>query len=519
MYCPWSVVGVVTVVVLGMERVAIIDLGSNTSKLILMEYDKGKSYRQVDELRQVVRLAEGMASANVLRADAMQRGLEALVTFKAYCDAAGVTDIRATATSAVREADNGDTFINLIEQQIGFVPQIISGENEAKFEAIAVANSMPFSDAYIFDIGGGSAELSLLEGRQLKRGASIQLGAVIMTEKFFENNPPKKKEVKALKKHIRELLKGIDAAEGFASDLPLVGMGGTLRNLAKIHKKQTDYPLDLLNTYQLPKDDLAAIVDDLVDKTVAEKRSVSGLKTDRADIITAGAVVALELLEYAGADAYTIASQGLREGVFYEALIGEDNPLLDDVRSFSIRNLEHHYYPHTAHNEHVQKLALELFDCLQELHDYGDWERELLGYAALLHDIGMAVNYNDHHQHGFYLLLSAELPGFTHREQALLALLVRYHRKGMPDTMGLGALLAADDSERVTKLVSLLRLAEYLERSKAQLIRGLTCHVSKGYVQINVDAKADVGVELREARLNSELLKTAFGVEVEIVDL
>ena len=503
-----------------MKRVAIIDLGSNTSKLILMEYESGKHYRQTDELRQVIRLAEGMASANVLRADAMKRGLEALGTFKAYCDAAGVSDIRATATSAVREAENGDTFIKLIEERVGFVPQIISGENEAKFEAIAVANSMPFDDAYIFDIGGGSAELSSIEGRKLKKGASVQLGAVIMTEKFFEHDPPKKKEVKALRNHIRERLKAIDADEGFAGDLPLVGMGGTIRNLAKIHKKQVDYPLDLLNTYRLPKDDLADIVSDLTDKSVAEKRDVAGLKTDRADIIAAaGAVVALELLEYSGASHYTIASQGLREGVFYEALLSKKNPLIENVRDFSIRNLEQRYYPYSAHNEHVKTLSLELFDGLSELHGYGELERELLGHAALVHDIGMAVNYNDHHQHGFYLLLSAELPGFTHREQAILALLVRYHRKGTPDLMGLDNVLTDGDKERVTRLASLLRLAEYLERSKAQLIESLNCHVSEGYVQINVNAKADVSVELREARLNSGLFETAFGLEVEIVDL
>ena len=502
-----------------MKRVAVIDLGSNTSKLILMEYEPGKSYRQVDELRQVIRLAEGMANANVLRADAMQRGLEALATFKAYCDAAGVEDIRATATSAVREADNGETFIELIKERVGFVPQIISGENEAKFEAIAVANSMPFEDAYVFDIGGGSAELSLLEGRKLKRGLSLQLGAVIMTEKFFKNDPPKKKEVKALKKHIREALKDVDIEEDFAEDMALVGMGGTIRNLAKIHKKRTDYPLDLLNTYKLPKDDLEDIVEDLIDQSIEDKRDVSGLKMDRADIIAAGGVVALELLEYSGADHYTIASQGLREGVFYEALLSKKKPLIENLREFSIRNLEHHYYPYSAHNEHVKKLAAELFDCLAELHGYGEWERELLGYAALVHDIGMSINYNDHHQHGFYLMLSAELPGFSHREQAILALLVRYHRKGSPDERGLGKVLEDGDEERVAKLASLLRLAEYLERSKAQLVTSLTCHVSDGYVQINVNAKTDVSVELREARLSKDLFEDAFGVESEIVNL
>ena len=501
-----------------MERVAIIDLGSNTSKLILMEYEPGKSYRQVDELRQVVRLAEGMAHASVLRADAMERGLKALATFKAYCDAAGVTDIRATATSAVRSAENGETFLSLIKERTGLTPEIISGEAEATYEAVAVANSLNLEDAYVFDIGGGSAELSLLKNRKLKSGSSVQLGALLMTETFFEHDPPKSKEVKALKKYTRELLTDLEAEEGFAAELPLVGVGGTVRNLAKIHKKQRDYPLDLLNSYRLPGDDLEDIVEDLLTSSVADKQTLSGLKSDRADIIAAGGLVAAELLSYAGADAYIVGSQGLREGVFYGALLG-DKPLLKDLRSFSVNNVEEHYYPYQQHNDQVEILALALFDGLAKLHGYDDWERELLSYAARLHDIGMAVSYNDHHKHGFYLLTSSELPGFTHREIALLALLVRYHRKGDPDDQGLGDVLGDGDKKRLSKLAGMLRIAEYLERSKAQLVTNLSCHTGERYVQINVEAKADVSVELREANLRKGLLERAFEVDAEIVSL
>jgi len=499
------------------KRVAIIDLGSNTSKLILMEYRPDHSYRQVDELRQVVRLAEGMGTSKVMRADAFERGLDALQTFRAYCEAAGVEEIRATATSAVREAENGEAFIELIKERVGLMPQIISGEDEAKFETIAIVNSMSYEDAYVFDIGGGSAELSFIKDRQFDWGDSWPLGALVMTERFLKKDPAKKKEVKALRKFVAEQLG--DDLDGFSKDLPLIGMGGTLRNLAKIHKKEQSYPLDLLNDYFIPKDDLEDIVEDLIDKTVEEKRSVSGLKTDRADIITAGGIIALEVLKRSGANGYIIASQGLREGVFYGYLLGEKEPLLEDVRDFSIRNLARHYYDFEAHNEHVKTLALTLFDGLEDLHSYGEPERDLLGAAALIHDIGMAVNYNDHHKHGFYLLLNTELPGFSHREQVILALLVRYHRQGSPADEGLGDVLQEGDMERVNKLASILRLAEYLERSKAQLVTGLECHVSENYVQINVKADEDVSVELRETNLRKDLFAEAFGVEVDIVNL
>ena len=497
------------------ERVAIIDLGSNTSKLILMEYEAGTYYRQIDELRQVVRLAEGMGTSKVMRADAFERGLEALQTFRAYCEAAGVGEVYATATSAVREAENGEAFMTLIKEQVGLVPELISGEQEAHYEVTAVVNSMPFEDAMMFDIGGGSAELGRIRARAFDWGESWPLGALVTTERFFEHDPPKKKEVKALRAYVAECLEGLD---GFAEDLPFIGMGGTLRNLAKIDQKQAGYPLDLLNGYFLSKDALEDVVETLLDKTVAEKAELAGLKTDRADIITAGGVVALAALEASGAAGYTIATQGLREGVFYGYLLGK-TPLIEDLRDFTIRNLARHYYDFEQHNDHVQMLSLRLYDELQEVHGFADAERSLLGAAALIHDIGMAVSYNDHHKHGFYLVLSAELPGFSHREQTIIALLVRYHRKGTPDDEGLGDVLEDGDMKRVNKLAGILRLAEYLERSKAQRVTGLECHISGNYVQISVQADEDISVELRETNLRKALFAEAFDVEVDIVNL
>ena len=501
------------------KRVAIIDLGSNTSKLILMTYEPGRSYHQLDELRQVVRLAEGMADSDVMRAAAIERGLEALSTFSAYCEAAGVSEIRATATSAVRAAENGESFIEMIEERVGFVPKIITGEEEAYYELVSVANSLPYKDAYIIDIGGGSGELSFMKDRRFEWGKSWDFGALRMSERFMTSDPPKKKQVKALIEHVDELL-GDDLDDDFAEDVPLIGLGGTIRNLAKIHKKMVDYPLDLLNGYFLPKEGLEDVVETLLEQTVEEKRDLSGLKTDRADIITAGGIVTLELLKRSGAPGIVIGSQGLREGVFYGYLLDEDEPFLEDVRDFSVRNLMRRYYDNEAHNEHVKTLALSLFDQLETLHNYGEGERELLGAAALL----------ARHRHGDNLQRPSQarlLPAARERvarfqpprASVIIALLVRYHRQGSPDDEGLGDVLEDDDMNLVDKLAGILRLAEYLERSKAQRVTEVVCHVSDNYVQINAQATQDISVELRETNLRKDLFAEAFGVEVEVTQL
>lgn len=503
------------------QHLAVIDLGSNTARLVVFSYQPNHSFKLLDELRQVVRLSEGMGDAQIIRADAFQRGLNALTTFSIYCKSAGITNIVATATSAVRDAANGQSFMNAVKDRTGLELRILSGEEEAHYGTLAVTNSMNLNDAITLDIGGGSAQLSHMKAKEFNSGQSWPLGAVRMTENFLKSDSdstPSTKNIKALRKHINAQIGDWRADK--PTDLPLVGMGGTLRNLASIQQKQENYPVDIMHGYSLKKDALDNIVEMLISKTTVERKKISGLNPDRADIIVAGAIVAQELLAHTQASEIIISGQGIREGLLYDHLFDSPNhSLVDNVRNFSILNLSRRYYDNPAHNNWVQKLALELFDALEPLHNYGTFEHELLTSAALIHDIGMAINYYDHHKHGYFLTMSTALPGFSHREQALLALLVRYHRKGKPNlnNLGLDMLWQADDLERVSKLSALLRMAEYLERSKAQRVKELRCHLDKNYLQIEVIADGDAQIEVQAAQERSDLLSKSYGLHVEIM--
>lgn len=498
-----------------MERVAVIDLGSNSARLVAFSYEANKRYQLLDELREIVRLSEGMGEAKIIRADAFERGLNTLISFKTYCDAAGISQIKATATSAIREAKNGDSFMLAAKEQAGLELELLPGDSEARLGCLAVANSLNVQDAVVMDIGGGSLQLSLMQKREFVRGESWPLGTLVTKDAFLASDPPKKKELKALVKHVRKEIS--EFIKELPKGLAVVGMGGTIRNLAKIQKKQESQSMDVLHDYTFSFAALDKIVTGLCLKSVEEKQDISGLNSDRADIITGGAVVIREALSLYEARCLTISGQGLREGLFYTCLIPQEPHLIKDLRAFSIQNLLQRYYDYKEHNEHVQKLALSLFEQLSEWHPYEAWERELLAYAALIHDIGMAVNYYDHHKHSFFLVMSAALPGFSHREQALIALLSRYHRKGSPSLMDLEDTLEPSDLERVRVLSACLRLAEYLERSKAQRVQDVRCHLGEGYLQIEALASGDIYVELKEAKDRSGLLAEVFGVTVEIV--
>ena len=500
-----------------MRRTAVIDVGSNTAKLVDYAYEPGVSFRRVDELRANVRLAEGMGPDGVLRAEPFERGVAALRTFASYCRAAQVDDVVATATSAVRGAANGDAFVAAVRERAGIELRVLDGAAEARVAALAVANATTLRDATVVDLGGGSVQLSTLRARRFVAGASWPLGAVRATETFLRGDPPKAKGVRALARAARTAVAPWFERAADEPGLALAGLGGTLRNLADVDQQRRGYPLDLLHGYRLSAGALHALADDLVRMKAGERADLPGLNRDRADIIAAGAVVWSEVVRASGVDEVVVSGQGLRDGLFYPRLVPGGAHLLDDVRAFSVRNLMRQHLVESAHDEHVRDLAWHLFDQTASLHAFGAWERDLLGAAALLHDIGMAVDAYRHDHHGKTLVLGRALPGFEHREQALIALLVRFHRKGHVGVEGLGPVLASDDLARVRVLAGMLRVAEHLDRGKAQRVRGVEVHLGAGLVQIVALGDGDARLEIEMARERSDLLAHGLGATVEVV--
>ncbi|MGH2524482.1 MAG: HD domain-containing protein, partial [Anaerolineales bacterium] len=227
----------------------------------------------------------------------------------------------------------------------------------------------------------------------------------------------------------------------------------------------------------------------------------------------------------AGADHMLVCGQGLREGLFYHEFLRRpaalaDPPLIRRLREFSVLNLARLYGYERVHADHVSRLALSLFDQLAKQHGYGAVERECLWAASQLHDIGSVVDYYDHHKHSAYIILSAGLPGYSHREIALIALLCLYHRKGQPSVEPYEALFKSEDENRVKRLAALLRLAEYLDRSRAQSVTGLRVQRNGRRLRLKVRVRAaapgGAHVEVWEAQRNADLFEDAFGRELEI---
>jgi exopolyphosphatase / guanosine-5'-triphosphate,3'-diphosphate pyrophosphatase len=492
-----------------MKRIGIVDMGSGTARLVVYDFLAGQWFRLSDEIRESVRLGEGFAASGKLSEAATERAMDAI---KLYCDYATATDLgklTVIATSAVREAANSKVFL---EQLQGFNLEfrVLSGEEEAQYGALAVANSFQVSSAWVMDLGGGSAQISRLENRLFMGGQAFGLGYVRLTEQFLHGQRTSETEVKNLEKFVLKQLEPTFARMR-KDPAPLIAMGGTIRNLARAVQKLEDYPLDALHGYELKRDALENLIDRLLHLPAFERSSIAGIHADRADAILAGALVYRMVMRETDHKAVIISGQGVREGAFYKEFIPNPPHLFPEVRIFSVQNLFAHYPQDQKHTQHVRKLSRQLFLALAPIHGYGAADALLLDAAAYLHDIGMAVSYHDHHKHGAYLILNTQMPGLTHREQVLLALLVQYHRKGDPKLGQFKRILEPDDEMRLVRLSACLRLAEFLERSRSARVQDLNVQIEKEQVTIRLIATQTPRVELWEASKQGELFKKAFG--------
>jgi exopolyphosphatase/guanosine-5'-triphosphate,3'-diphosphate pyrophosphatase len=277
----------------------------------------------------------------------------------------------------------------------------------------------------------------------------------------------------------------------------------------------------LLHGYELDLRRLNQLIERLTDLAPDERhRKIAGLQSDRSDIILAGALVAARAMRRAGAARMTVCGQGLREGLFFhEFLQPVYPPVIPKLREFSVFNLGRLHGYEAEHAAQVTRLALMLFDQLAGQHDYGADERACLWAAGQLHDIGTVVDYYDHHKHSAYIILSAGLAGYSHREIALIAALCQNHRKGRPALEHLKIIPEKDDLERLGRLAALLRLAEYLDRGRTGAVARLKLSAEgRKVLRLAVRARpgADARVEIWEAQRNAELFEEAYSCKLEI---
>jgi exopolyphosphatase/guanosine-5'-triphosphate,3'-diphosphate pyrophosphatase len=494
------------------ERLAVVDLGSNSFRLVVFTWVEDSWFRLSDEIHETVRIGEGLEETGTLAKAPLERALETVELYAHFCRATGIEDVQAVATSAIRDASNRDEFLERAALEV----RVLSTEEEAFYGYLAAVNSTTLSNGVALDIGGGSMQLTLVKDREARDMRSWPFGAVRMTERFLARETLKPKHLKALREHVGAALTEVPWLSKARPPGALAGIGGAIRNLGTAAMLRLDQPAFGVQGFPLEKRVLDDMVEDFAGMTPAQRGKVPGIKPERGDLILASAMVIQSVMEAGGFEWLEVTEAGLREGVFFSRLLKHrDPPLFHNVRRASVRNLAAEYAQLNAHTEHVAELALTMWDALGS----GDpVERELLWAAAMLHDIGVTVDYDDHHKHSRYLILNAGLPGFSPRETALIGQMTRYHRKGHPTLGQFGALARDGDDELLTRCAAVLRVAEQLERSRDQAVDRVRVKVENGRVELRLEAHEDVSIARWAAMNEAEVFKKAFGRDLEITE-
>jgi exopolyphosphatase / guanosine-5'-triphosphate,3'-diphosphate pyrophosphatase len=505
------------------DRLAVIDLGSNSFRLVVFMAGDGW-WKRTDEIYEPVRISEGLIATGRLGEAPMERALATLDVFSHFCRASGLGGdaVDAVATSAIRDAENAEDFLARARERSGLEIRVLSRDEEARYGYLAAVNSTTLTDGCVLDLGGGSLQLVRVADRLVCDTGSWRVGTVLMSERFLPpNGPAKRRQLEELCDHVAAELQGAawlaDAAASGSGRL--VGIGGTVRNLAAAAQRAAGLPSNGVQGMVIEREALDELVQRLASLPASERSSVPGIKPARADLILAGAVVVQGVLRVGGFDALETTEAGLREGVFFERLLADRNPpLFADMRRESVLNMAAQYHVDVQHTRHVAALALGMFDELAALglHEGDPRERELLWAASMLHDIGMSIDYDDHHKHSRYLILNGGLPGFTPVETAIIAQSARYHRKGMPIPGPMAALFGEGDAERLDRCAVLLRLAEDLERSRDQLVRSTSIALNNGEVELHLIAEGESAVPRWAASRETELFTRAFQRDLSV---
>ena len=507
-------------------RIAAIDIGTNSIHMVIARATGPASFEVVDREREVVQIGRGSFGAGRLRAAAVRRTLDALTRFVALARRHQVDRVVCTATAAVREARNGGAFIAAARAATGVMPRVIPAAEEGRLIWLAVKSALQLDAApsLILDIGGGSMQLVVGDRDRLIHAQSVPLGALRLTETLLGSDPPSRRDLQRLRRTIRRESRAALAAVAAAAPVRVYGSSGSIHALAQAaHALDTGLALAQLNGHVLTRDALERVTRRLQRMRLEERERLPGIDGPRAEIIVPGALVLLHVLETLGADGIVISDFGVREGLVTDYLVSHAREVtalepIEDVRLRSVMALLTKFFPESRHSQHVARLALQLFDGLRGRHGLGPDERELLHYAALLHDIGAVVGYDDHGQHSYYIIRNGNLRGLSADEVAVVAHVARYHGKARPRKRDEGyAELTRHQRRTVRWLAAILRVAEGLDRSHYQLVPSVRVTRRAGRVTLRVSPQRDARLELWAARRRTGLLERLLAERVRIV--
>ena len=505
-------------------KLAAIDIGTNSIHMIIAEATSQKSFNILDREKEMAKLGVGVFASNYISDRAFEVGLESITRYVQLADRLGVDEIITAATSAIREAHNGEKFLSEVVAQTGLRPRIISGQEEARLIFLAVRNSIALEreKALVLDIGGGSTEAVVGDRDNILFGESMPLGVLRLLDMFADRGTVGVEGRGVLEAHIRFVAEQIfDKIHNFGFDR-VIGTSGTIRTMGEAaHVAVGGESWRSVNAQVAQLKDINSLTEKLLEMKLKERAKVDEISEKRADAIHLGGVLLVQLLKMAGVEEITLCDASLREGMVLDYLQRHSQQAIalpeSTLRHRKAAHLVHKYESDWSENVHVANLAIQIFDQTQTLHEYGSFEREILEFAALLHDIGQFISFRKHHKNSRYILKQTDPRGFTDEEMLLIRHLVRYHCKAKPTKKHKKFKKLTKHQRRMVRILSgILRIAVALNKTKNQRVKQIDCEISSEKLLLKVSGAENLEVEIWAARRYCDVLAKSLKRQVQI---
>jgi len=497
-----------------------VDIGSNSIRLAVAEMGPGQPYRLLASDREVTRLGESVFASGRVSEKALQNTCSVLARFGETCRKWPPAAVRAVATSAIRDARNQPEFLARAGEALGAPVQIISGREEARLIHLGVLSRRAGKggELLLMDIGGGSAEVIWSRKGEIAYSTSVPLGAVRLTQNFLRHDPPESDELTELQEYIEQQFAAAASRLGRKSKAEAIGTSASVAAVVcavNRIKRSEEADGKRARLAQIRK-----LCRRLEREDLSGRNGIAGIGPRRAEIIVAGAAVVRYFVERFTGGTIVYSQAGLRDGIIADLAargVAAEAPSLDRQQLQAVREMARRFGVSLAHGRQVAGLGRTLFQGLASLHRLAPEHARWLEAAAYLHDVGHYVSPTRHHRHSFYLVAHADLPGFTDREQLLVANICRYHRKALPgEDHEDYRQLEPEDRQVVWLLVPLLRLADGLDRGHRQLVASIDCQVRDGETRLLVRGRSGLELDLWAARQAAPVFRQVYDARLMV---
>lgn len=456
------------------QQIGIIDMGSNSIRFVIYKVDRFACYQEIINLKVTARLSTYITNEGNMTQDGINVILDTLGKFETVINDFQLTDFRGVATAAVRNAKNQSEILQVIEKYSPFTISVLSEAEEAYYGYLAITNSTNIDEAVTIDIGGGSSEITYFKNRELKHSHSFPFGAITLKNRFVKNNSPTDEEWQTIRQFLQEQYEKLPWLKG--KKVPVIGIGGSARNIALVHQNYISYPLSGLHQYEMSKEDVFSIQEKLSSLTLKGREKVDGLSKDRADIILPAMAAIRELIQVVQSDHFIVSNKGLRDGLFYEMLL---KPMevthFPDVTNESFYQLAVSFRLNFSHQKRISVISTYLAHELLQVEeiDLSEQDFKHLNWGANVFYLGNAINPESQSQHTFYLLTNQSIDGLSHFERLTIAFLSSFKSRSLLQQYAtpFHHWISKEELSKIELMGAILKFSYALDVSKRDVVK------------------------------------------------